>query len=119
MHLTYTFHVQGSPVSNECEWIFQLPTKATLVHISAVGSNAHDSTLDIGLQGGDTDGILQAFDIGTSDTPSIADKGDFNGALVTDDFYQFKKTDKIRAYVDGSGSTAIDDPTVVLTFLEG
>lgn len=120
MHLTYTFHVQGSPANDEAEFIFRLPVDATLVHVSAVASNATDATMDVGIEGGDTNGILQGFAIGASSTPTVADKGDFNGALVTDDFYRFTKSDKIRVYLEGTaGSTAMDDPTIVLSFLEG
>ena len=117
-----TYHVAGSASAN-LAITFVMPCDATLFHASAVGSNAHDATLTIG-DSDDADEYLAAGAIGDSHTPAEFDSDDWlNSSGSTDDpYYPHLAKDtiiKIAVDYDGDGGTAIDDFTLVLTFLEG
>ena len=71
LHYSVTYNLQGSPTSDVFSSSFKLPVAATLVYVSAVGSNANDSTISIGTSS-DADGVLSLFSFGDSGTPAVA-----------------------------------------------
>lgn len=121
MRMPYTFHTVGTLGANQ-SIVFTLPCAATLVHVSAVGSNANNGLLTIGTVA-DPDGYLKSASIGDSKDPAIFDRGDFDGALNADTAecpHIAAGTDvEIVLDYDGAGGTATADFTVALTFVEG
>ena len=112
---TVPIHIPGTLAAN-INVRFALPMDASLVHVSACGSNANSGILDIG-PSTDTDGYLDGVSIGDSNTPSEFDRDDMVGT-------QFAHITKGTIIVvtldyDGAGGTATADFTAVLTFLEG
>ena len=59
---------------------YKLPCGATLVQVDAVATTAAVGTVKIGTDA-DDDGYLPAFTFGASNVPTVADRGDFSGAL--------------------------------------
>ena len=62
---------------------YKLPCGATLVQVDAVATTAAVGTVKIGTDA-DDDGYLPAFTFGASNVPTVADRGDFTGALNPD-----------------------------------
>lgn len=115
-HFGRTIHVPGALSANLAITI-SVPVDCRLKRVSAVGSNAHDATLEIGV-GDDADNIMAADDIGDSDTPAVFGVDDWasaneNGVLSQGDLL------KLVVDYDGSAGTAIQDLTIDLDFLEG
>lgn len=114
------FHVPGTLTANlSIKWT--APFGCQLIHVSAVGSNDGDATLAIG-DSTDADGFVTAFAIGDSGTPVEKEAlTDFDGALAGSQYPHIDDGDIIALTVDydGSGGTAADDLTIVLTFTEG
>jgi len=116
------YHIPGTLSANVAIY-FTAPFDCTLLHVSAVGSNANDGLLTIG-DSDDADEYLTSSSIGDSGTPVEFDGDDFvdtsgnthtryypriaNGTVVV-----------IALDYDGDGGTATDDFTLVLTFAEG
>lgn len=109
------YHVPGTLTANIVP-VFAAATDCTLLHVSAVASNASSATIKIGTTA-DDDAFLVARDVGDTNVPGEFDRDDFvNGqyprltdgslVLVTVDF-------------DGAAGTAAANLTVVLTFAEG
>jgi len=121
MRIIYPFHITGTLTAN-ASITFTLPCAATLVHVSAGGSNANSGLITIGSVA-DPDGYLTSASIGDSNNPAIFDRGDFDGALNADTAecpHIATATDvQIVLDYDGAGGTATADFTVALTFLEG
>lgn len=117
-HLNYTFHSIGTPTATYKATI-SLPVNATLVRVTAVGTNTNVGKLNLGTVA-DFDGYLDDFSFGTGNSPAVASaSSDFNGALVTSgELLHFKKNDVIQMQVSSAGAYP-NDPCVVLTFLEG
>jgi len=111
----YTFHAPGT-MSADLDIRFKLPFGATLIHVSAVGSNSNDATIKVGTSS-DDDAAMTAKSFGDSGTPAEYDEDDFVGS----EFYHFDDGDTVVVTIDydGNSGTAVDDPTVVLTFLTG
>ncbi len=114
-HFTITIHVPGTLAANITP-VFTLPFHCSLVHVSAVATNASNATIKIGTTS-DDDAYLTAADVGDSSVPAEFVAANFVGTadphivdgtvmLVTVDF-------------DGSAGTAAANLTVVLTFSEG
>ena len=117
MHLNYVFFSRGTPTATAKATI-SLPVAATLIQATAVGTNSNAGLLNIGTTT-DTDGYLNDFSFGTGNTPAVAKRADFDGALtVSGDPIHFKK-DAVVHITISSTSTYPNDPCVVLTFLEG
>ncbi len=113
---TISYHTAGAAAANH-KFIFTLPCPATLIGVSASGSNANNGILDIG-PSTDTDGAVSNMDVGDSDTPNSYDsKEDFEG----DEYHHFAGGTIIEALLDydGAGGTAVADFTLVLFFMEG
>jgi hypothetical protein len=111
-----SYHIPGT-LTADLNIRFTAPCNCTLLHVSAVGSNANDATLTIG-DSADTDGYLAACTIGGSDIP-VEKKAwrDFAGG-------QFPRIDAGAVVVltldhDGAGGAAAADVTITLTFAEG
>ena len=79
MRILVPVHLHGTLAAN-AQGVFQLPCGATLVEVSAAGSNANDATLQVGTSV-DADGILTAVAIGDSSVPVVKNAADFDGAL--------------------------------------
>ncbi len=100
------------------------PSDCTLVHVSAVQSDADAAGLNIGTSA-DTDGFIEKYSIGVSGTPVEKQAlSDFAGALANSQYPRISDGDIIVLELDydynaGAGSGAASDVTIVLTFLEG
>jgi hypothetical protein len=119
---SHAFHIPGT-LSADLDIRFTVPSACTLVHVSAVASNDSDATLAIGTSA-DTDGYHTAAVIGDSQTPVEWDRGDFDGALLSDTSLECPHIADDTVVVltldyDGAGGTAAADVTIVLTFVEG
>lgn len=115
-----SYHIPGTLTAN-INIRFTAPCDCTLLHVSAVGSNANDATLAIG-DSTDPDGYVTAFAIGDSNTPVEKEAlSDFDGALAGSQFPRISDGDVavLTLDYDGSGGTAAADVTIVLTFAEG
>jgi hypothetical protein len=114
-HFPITIHVPGTLAANVSA-AFQFPFDVQLVQVSAGASNANNGIIDIG-PSTDTDGYLDAKDIGDS-APAVFDKpSDFvssvfphivAGTIIT-----------VSLDYDGAGGTAAANFTAVLIFTEG
>ncbi len=112
---TVTYHTAGTLAANH-SLRFKLPFDAQLISVSAVGSNTNNGIIDIG-PSTDTDGYLDAKDIGDGGTPAIFGKADFVGA----EFPHIAAGTIISATLDydGAAGTATADYTLVMVFTEG
>ena len=96
---------------------FKLPCAAMLVQVDAVATTAAVGTVKIGTDA-DDDGYLPAFTFGASNVPTVADRGDFTGALNTN-------TDECPHLDAGTvlkitiTHNSMIHPDLALTFLEG
>ena len=119
---TVVFHVPGT-LTADLDIKFTAPSDCTLVHVSAVGSNANDATITIG-DSADPDEYLTSAAIGDSGTPVEFDGSDFvdTDGNTHDCYYPRIVDGTIVAialvYGDVLG-TAVADFTLVLTFVEG
>ena len=116
------YHVAGSAAAN-LAITFTAPFDMSLVHVSAVGSNDGDASFTIG-DSDDADEYLTTALVGDSATPTEFDHDDFvDTAGDTHGRYYPRIADgtivKIAVDFDGDGGTAVDDLTLVLTFVEG
>jgi hypothetical protein len=110
-----SFHVPGTLAAN-VSMFFTAQADCQLIHVSANGSNTNNGILDIG-PSTDTDGYLDAMDIGDGDTPAEAVRATFVGG----EYPHILKGTKVSIALDydGAGGTATHDFTLVLTFTEG
>lgn len=114
--LSVAWTIDGTLAADKA-FYWTLPFGATLLHVSAVGSNDGDATLKIG-DADDDDGAMEATAIGDSGTPVEFDLDDF---VDTDSLYHYDAADVFTATLDhdGASGTAVDDLQVVFTFLVG
>lgn len=110
------FHIPGT-LSANITITFTAPFDGRFMHISAVASNDSDATMILG-KSGDSDFTLASCVIGDSGTPVTKTVANWattnpNGAFNKDDVLIFTLD------YDGSGGTAAQNVTVVLTLLEG
>ena len=116
------YHIPGT-LSANVAIRFTAPFDCTLLHVSAVGSNANNGLLTIG-DSSDADEYLTSSSIGDSGTPAEFDGNDFvDTSGNTHSRYYPRIADgtivAIALDYDGDGGTATDDFTLVLTFAEG
>jgi hypothetical protein len=116
------YHIPGTLAAN-VSIKFTAPFDCTLLHVSAVGSNANDGLITIG-DSADADEYLTSSSIGDSGTPAEFDGNDFvDTAGASHARYYPRIADgtivAIALDYDGAGGTATDDFTLVLTFAEG
>jgi hypothetical protein len=117
-----SYHIPGTLAANVAI-TFTAPCDCTLLHVSAVGSNANDGLITIG-DSSDADEFLTSSSIGDSHTPAEFDGDDFvDTSGNTHNRYYPRIADgtvvKIALDYDGAGGTATADFTLVLTFAEG
>ena len=117
-----SYHVPGTLTAN-IAIRFTAPFDCTLLHVSAVGSNANNGLLTIG-DSSDADEYLTSSSIGDSGTPAEFDGNDFvDTSGNTHSRYYPRIADGTVVAIaldhDGDGGTATDDFTLVLTFAEG
>ncbi len=114
-HFTIALRYDGTLAANKVS-TFTVPFDCSLVHVSAVATNANSANLKLGTSS-DDDAYLVAFDIGDSGTPITKARTDFVGGqqphilagtvfVSTLDF-------------DGAAGTAAQNVDIVLTFSEG
>ena len=116
------YHIPGT-LSANVSIKFTAPCDCTLLHVSAVGSNANNGLITIG-DSADADEYLTSSSIGDSGTPAEFDGDDFvDTAGATHTRYYPRIADgtivAIALDYDGASGTATDDFTLVLTFAEG
>ena len=119
---THTYHIPGTLSANAAIY-FTAPFDCTLVHVSAVGSNANDGLLIIG-DSSDDDEYLTSSSIGDSNTPAVFDGNDFvdtSGNTQTRYYPRIAAGTVVRATLDydGASGTATANFTLVMTFEEG
>jgi hypothetical protein len=116
------FHITGTLAANaNIRWT--APCDCTLLHASAVGSNANDGLITIG-DSSDTDEYLQSSSIGDSNTPVEFDGDDWYDTDGNQPGMYYPRIADGTVVVitldyDGASGTATDDFTLVLTFAEG
>ena len=96
---------------------YKLPCDATLVQVDAVTTDGTVGTLKIGIPG-TAEAYLTAFTFGASNVPTVVNRGDFNGSLVTDtaECPHIAKDTVLEITVSNASMV---NPDVLLTFLEG
>jgi hypothetical protein len=94
--------------------VFEAPFQMQLNKVSVNGSNANDATIKIGTTD-DDDLYMVAKAFGDSDTPAEYDRDDFVGSQYPD--IAEGTIVKVTVDFDGASGTAVDDPTILLTFL--
>jgi hypothetical protein len=122
---TLTYHVPGS-LSADLAIYWTAPFDCTLLHVSAVGSNAYAAGLTIG-DSSDADEYLTKSSIGVSGTPVEFDGDDFvDTAGNTHTHYYPRIADGTVVaialdynYNGGGSANASADVTLVLTLAEG
>jgi len=116
------YHIPGT-LSADISIKFTAPFDCTLLHVSAVGSNANDGLLTIG-DSDDADEYLTSSSIGDSGTPVEFDGDDFVDTSGNSHTRYYPRIADGTIVVialdhDGAGGTATDDFTLILTFAEG
>ncbi len=120
MRFVVSVHLHGTLAAN-AQGAFSLPCGATLVEVSAVGSNANDATLQVGTSA-DADGVMTAAAIGDSSVPVVKNAAGFNGALCDQVSGPHFADGTIMAWLldfDGAAGTAAQNVGLLFTFLEG
>jgi hypothetical protein len=116
------FHVPGTLTANlNIRWT--APHDCTLLHVSAVASNASSATFIVG-DSADDDEYLTASDVGDSNVPAEYDYDDF---VDTDGNTHARYYPRIvdgtvvviTVDYDGASGTAAQNLTLVLTLAEG
>lgn len=117
------FHIHGTLTADlAIRWT--VPSDCTLVHVSAVASDANAAGLEIG-SSADDNGYVTKYSIGVSGTPVEKQAlTDFDGALALEQYPHILDGTIIVLtldfnYNDGGAGAASDDVTIILTFLEG
>jgi hypothetical protein len=115
MNNQVAIHVPGAAAAN-LSIVWTAYRDLTLLHVSAVGSNANDATLMIGTTS-DTDAYMSATAIGDSKVPVEFDKDDFIGEEHP--HIPAGTVVELTVDYDGASGTAVNDLTIILTFSEG
>ena len=121
MRIVVPVHFHGT-MAADGSFRWKVPGPLTLVHVSAVASNAASTQIKLGTTV-DDDGYLTAAAVGQSGAPAVFDRGDFNGALNADTA-ECPHLDAgtvllLTVDFDGAAGTAGQNVSVVVTLLEG
>ena len=120
---TNTFHVPGT-LTADLAIVWTVPSDCTLVHVSAVVTDANAAGLEVG-NSSDDDAYVTKFSMGVSGTPvEKSAPSDFDGATADSNYPHIADGTVMKLTVDynyngGGSGAASDDPTIVLTFIEG
>lgn len=120
---SHAFHVPGE-LSANLSIKFTVPSDCTLVHVSAVQSDADAAGIEVGTSA-DADGYIKKYSCGVSGTPVEKETlANFDGAIADTQFPHIANGTIVAIAVDfdynaGAGSGAASDVTIVLTFVEG
>jgi hypothetical protein len=120
---TQAFHVPGT-LAGDLAIVWTVPSDCTLVHVSAVASDANAAGLEVGTTG-DPNGYITKYSIGVSNTPVEKEAvTDFNGVLAGSNFPHIVDGTVVKLTLDhdyngGGGAADSDDVTIILTFVEG
>ena len=96
-----------------------MPSDCTLVEVSSCQSNATAASTWTLVTDADPNGFITAGAFGASGSPTVYDKGDFDGALVTGDFPRLAADDNMELVITGTAANQATDGMIVLTFVEG
>jgi hypothetical protein len=119
------FHVTGT-LGADLNIRWTVPCDCTLLHASAVSSDANAFGINIG-DSSDTDEYLQKSSAGVSNTPNEFDGDDWydSDGNQPGNYYPHISAGTVLVievdynYNGGGSAAASDDPTIVLTFAEG
>lgn len=120
---SHAFHIPGE-LSANLDIKFTVPSDCTLVHVSAVQSDADAAGIEIGTSA-DPNGYIETYSCGVSGTPVEKETlANFDGDLVSTQYPHIVDGTIVAIAVDfdynaGAGSGAASDVTIVLTFVEG
>ena len=114
--VSIAWSVDGTLAANK-SFYWTLPFGFTLQHISAVGSNANDATLSVGITGA-LAAAMAATALGDSGVPVEFELADFVDTVSP---YHFEEGDVLTLTVDfdGASGTAVNDLQIVVTGLVG
>jgi hypothetical protein len=113
----------GDALGSNTTFAFQIRGAATLLEVSACGSNDGDATFTFGTSA-DPNGILTAATVGDSSVPTIWGRDDWDGALYTDadniNYLHFADNTVFHVVVDydGASGTAVQDLMICIWFDE-
>jgi hypothetical protein len=116
MRFVVAWHIHGT-LSADAVIRYKMPCNATLVQVDTNGTADVHSSLIVGTTA-DDNGYITAYTPGHNATVDTKDRGDFNGALVTDTAecpHIAKDTVLLLTFTHASAS----DVDIALTFLEG
>jgi hypothetical protein len=116
MRFVVTWHIH-STLSADAVIRYKMPCNATLVQVDTCGTADVHSSLIVGTTS-DDNGYITAFTPGHNATFVTKDRGDFDGALVSDTAecpHIAKDTVLLLTWTHASAS----DVDIALTFLEG
>jgi hypothetical protein len=116
--IVHTYHVTGA-LAADLNIRFKAARDMTLVHVSAVGSNAYQAGLQLGT-GAAAEAHLAKASIGASNTPVEFGRANF----VDQQYPRLQKGDIFALALDydynnGGASQASANVSLVLTFVEG
>ena len=117
---TMAFHIPGT-LAADAAIKFVAPFACQLIHVQSVATNDSDATLKVGTSA-DDDGYITAHTVGDSSVPTEKEAlTDFNGALASNQYPHIADGTVVVLTLDydGSGGTAAQNVTIVLTFTEG
>jgi hypothetical protein len=118
---THAWHVPGT-LGADLDIRFTAPSNCTLVHVSAVGSNAYAAGLTIGTSDSAAE-FMAKSSIGVSGTPVEFGFDDF-ATYASKAYPRIEDGDIVifaldYNYNNGGSANASADVTIVATFLEG
>ena len=120
---TQAFHVPAT-LTADLAIVWTVPSDCTLVHVSAVASDANAAGLEVGTTT-DDDAYIKKYSIGVSGTPVQKEATtDFDGATADSEYPHILDGTVMKLtldfnYNDGGAGAASDDVTIILTFVEG
>jgi len=113
--ITFLLHFGGTLAANQTI-CWTMPCAATLLEVSASGSNTNDATLKVGTTS-DDDAYLVAFAIGDGNVPVVkagADQVDGQAMQIANNTVMLLTLD-----YDGASGTAAANVTILVTMLTG